>query len=236
MRILSIMFILLSATPSYGFVDLKEELYQEASHGQISLSYDGARVKLFNEIYLEKDSDGYYVKGVYCEDKYYLYHAAEIPNGHLPDPKYMNTEHTWPQSKFSNRFNKSVQKSDLHHLYPTFSRINSERGNYPFAEVTSIKEVSCDESALGKPLNTGKGTFFEPPDSHKGNVARSMFYFSIRYQMPIDPVQEFYFRQWHILDPIDNTESKHHEAISKIQRNRNPFIDHPELVNQILDF
>lgn len=236
MRILLFTFVLLSVTPVFAFLDLRGELYRQISSGQRSLSYDQARVKLFNEIYLEKDGKGYFVRDVYCLEKYYLYLASETPSGHLPDPKYMNTEHTWPQSQFSGQFSENVQKTDLHHLYPTFSKINAERGSFPFAEVISTRAVSCSKSALGTAISTGRGTFFEPPDSHKGNVARSLFYFSVRYQMPIDPVEEFYLRQWHIMDPVDAAEMKRHDMISKIQRNRNPFIDQPSLVEEILDF
>lgn len=236
MQFLSITFLLLLAGPVFAFIDLREELYLDASRGQRSLSYDEARIKLFNDLYLEKDPQGYFIQGVYCQDKYYHYKAGETPSTRLPDPVRMNTEHTWPQSQFSGRFSKSVQKSDLHHLYPTYSKINSDRGSLPFAEVTSVRNISCDQSAVGKPVFSGRGTSFEPPDEHKGNVARSMFYFSIRYKIEIDPVEEYYFRQWHVMDPVDEKEQKRHEQIYQIQKNRNPFIDHPELVNQILDF
>lgn len=214
---------------------LKDTLFKEAKSGHISFSYDNARKKMFNEIYLEKDLKGYYIEDVYCQDKYYPF-QGQHPNGKLPDPNVFNTEHTWPQSKFSTRFNKETQKTDLHHLFPTFSRINSERGNLPFAEVNSGKELSCDESHLGRPVSGENGTYFEPPHEHKGNVARAMFYFSIRYQISIDPVQEHYLRLWHKEDPVDAEEKARHERIAQLQGNRNPFIDNPKYVDQISDF
>lgn len=226
-------FLLLSAPVNAE--SLKEVLFRETKSGQISFSYDNARKKMFNEIYLEKDAEGFYIEDVYCQDKYYPF-AGQHPNGRLPDPVVFNTEHTWPQSKFSNRFSANTQKTDLHHLFPTFSRINSERGNLPFAEVNAERELSCDESHRGHPVRGGNGTYFEPPDEHKGNVARAMFYFSIRYQTPIDPVQEYYLRLWHKEDPVDATEKARHERIAELQGNRNPFIDRPEYVDQITDF
>jgi Endonuclease I len=36
--------------------------------------------------------------------------------------------------------------------------------------------------------------------------------------------------KWHKSDPLDNWESNRNEKIFKIQKNRNPFIDHPEYV------
>lgn len=189
---------------------------------------------MFNRIDLQKDQGGYYITDVYCEEKFYHYRADQTPGTRLPSG--LNTEHTWPQSKFSNSFPKPVQKSDLHHLFPTLNKINSERGNLPFAEVYHGIDLSCEESQSGSNVQTRAGTYFEPPDDHKGNVARAMFYFSVRYDIAIDPVQEYFFRQWHILDPVDALEKQRHEGIYNVQHNRNPFIDEPELVNQVLDF
>lgn len=222
--------------PSLGNAEtLKETLFREAKAGQISFSYSDARKKMFNEIYLEKDLEGYYVEDVYCQDKYYPF-QGQHPNGRLPNSDKFNTEHTWPQSKFSKNFPTNTQKTDLHHLFPTFSRINSERGNLPFAEVNPGKELSCDESHLGRPVSGENGTYFEPPHEHQGNVARAMFYFSIRYQISIDPVQEHYLRLWHKEDPVDADEKARHEIIYKLQGNKNPFIENPGYVDQIADF
>ena len=78
--------------------------------------------------------------------------------------------------------------------------------------------------------------FFEPMDVHKGNVARSILYFSIRYKMPIDNLQETFLKFWNLLDPVDAAEKARHEGIAKVQGNRNPFIDRPELALEIADF
>lgn len=214
---------------------MKETLFKEASEGHRSFSYEEARIKLFNEIYLQNNLNGYFIEGVYCQEKHYPF-SGQHPNGRVPNPRIFNTEHTWPQSKFSTRFSKDEQKSDLHHLYPTFSKINSERGSLPFADVNSRRELSCDESLSGSPVRGGRGNYFEPPQEHKGNVARAMFYFSVRYQISIDPVQELYLRLWHEEDPSDEMERIHHERIYQLQGNRNPFIDDATLVNLINDF
>lgn len=231
-----LLFLVFASFSSYGFIDLKDAIHVQAKSQQVNLSYDQARIMMFNSIDLEKDHRGYFINCVYCGIKYYHYSLNETPTSKLPNPLYMNTEHTWPQSKFSGRFSQSMQKADLHHLYPTLSRINGDRGNLPFAEVNEGHEVYCDTSSVGRPVSGDGGRFFEPPAPHKGNVARALFYFSVRYKIAIDPVQEYFIRQWHILDPVDAREKRRHELIYRIQRNRNPFIDQPELVNQVLDF
>jgi deoxyribonuclease-1 len=215
-------------------LDLREELHRAVAN-HTSYSYDNARKQLFNVIYLQKDTKGYYIQDVYCEDKYYPFDGAS-PGNRLPNPNDFNTEHTWPQSKFSKLFAASIQKSDLHHLYPTFSKINGQRGNLPFAEVLKNAPLFCDASQLGKAELTNSGTYFEPPASHKGNVARSMFYFSIRYKIEIDATQEYYLRLWNKEDPVDEFEKSRHEKVAALQLNRNPFIDKPELVDSISDF
>ena len=39
--------------------------------------------------------------------------------------------------------------------------------------------------------------------------------------------------KWHEEDPVDELEINRNEGVYKIQGNRNPFIDHPEFVNNI---
>ena len=50
--------------------------------------------------------------------------------------KLIDCEHTWPQSMGAD---SEPQKSNLHHLYPTFTNVNSSRGNDPFAEIPDAK-------------------------------------------------------------------------------------------------
>jgi len=41
------------------------------------------------------------------------------------------------------------------------------------------------------------------------------------------------FLQWHQLDPVSSKERKRNDSVYVIQHNRNPFVDHPEWVNDI---
>jgi endonuclease I len=188
--------------------------------------------------YLSKQNGEYAVKDVYCDR---LVSESEFkshkpgPN-RIPDSRVINAEHTWPQSKFSGMFSKEMQRSDLHHLFPTDSEMNSARSSYPFGEVVQDSlELKCRDARMGS-VAESRGTYFEPPKGHKGNVARALFYFSIRYQMNIDSVQEKYLRAWHLEDAPDDEELRRNEEIYLIQGNRNPFIDHPEVVDLIDDF
>ncbi len=194
-----------------------------------SLGYRGARKVLFGKIHLEEDSRGYFVKDVYCRKEFTRSQTNVGPNI-IPNSNVLNCEHTWPQSKFTSRFDKDMQKSDLHHLYPTDSKANSIRGNHNFAEVDGYGAYDgCEASQNG-------GNKFEPPTEHKGNVARALFYFSIRYQIQIPDSEERFLKEWNRQDPVDAEERERNEWIQKIQGNRNPFIDYPTLADNIDNF
>jgi deoxyribonuclease I len=203
-----------------------------------SLGYRGARKVLFGKIHLEEDNRGYFVKDVYCRKEFTNKQTNVGPNI-IPNSNLLNCEHTWPQSKFTGRFGNDIQKSDLHHLYPTDSRANSVRGNYNFGEVNgSAVPGNCEASRIGHDRRSSgsRGNRFEPPTEHKGNVARALFYFSVRYQISISASEEAYLREWHIEDPVDAKERERNSIIYNVQNNRNPFIDYPELVTRLQDF
>jgi endonuclease I len=175
----------------------------------------------------------------------------------------VNLEHTWPQSKFNcdsfeisdpaedQKMDKREilhQKTDMQHLYAAHTKLNADRGNFEFAEVgkgnkrsypTCTTEPEDNLLGLAKTppgMNDDGKTYFEPPRAHRGNVARSIFYFSVRYNKAINPVEEYYLRKWHQEDPVNEAERSRHEMIYQAQGTRNPFIDMPELVERIQDF
>ncbi len=74
-------------------------------------------------------------------------------------------------------------------------------------------------SKLENSIGYAKGTYFEPPVEHKGNVARSLFYFSVRYQIAIEANKEIFLKFWYMLDPVDEKERERHEKIADIQKN-----------------
>ncbi len=200
---------------------------------QVSVGYDKARTILFGEIYKLKDAQGTYVKDVYCGKNFYFKNADATGSMHTE----INIEHTWPQSKFSPRFEKNFQKSDMHHLYLTDSDANNQRGNHEFGDLTNqATQLNVQDCGISK-LGTINGDLvFMPPVAHRGNVARSLFYFAVHYNMTISQTQEKTLRQWHKADPVDANEIARHELIAKHQKVRNPFVDYPELTDKISDF
>ena len=206
-------------------------------YGHRVLGYDGARKVLFGKLHIESNNGQYFIKDVYCHKIFAG--GANVRPGAIPNNNQINCEHTWPQSKFSGLYPKEMQKSDLHHLYPTDSKANSVRGNFDFAEITHENGMldGCEASKSGS-SNEGGGSdeLFEPPSEHKGNVARALFYFSVRYKITIPKNEEPVLRRWNELDPVDDAERERNEQIYYAQGNRNPFIDFPNLANYINKF
>ena len=129
---------------------------------------------------------------------------------------YGNREHVWPNSKLG-----SV-KYDLHNLRAANTSTNSARSNYPFAD--------NNKPFTGSQPYEKIGSTWYPGDKHIGDVARIVFYISIRENLSLNLVGNVsLFLEWHELDPVDDFEINRNDNIFEIQNNRNPFIDHPEL-------
>lgn len=190
-----------------------------------SVGYTTARDSMYGHI---DNVDGW-VECVYTgRTAFFNTRAGATANG-------FNCEHTWPQS-FSGE--AEPMKSDIFHLYPSDETANNKRANLDFGIV-----VSATWSVGGSKLGTDSEgqTVFEPRDVHKGNVARSHFYYIIRYDgnynLYQDPAKmEGHFRSWHVSDPVNSAEEQRNEDIFNMQYNRNPFIDHPGLADRISSF
>lgn len=219
-----------------GFDQIVEKCSSQQCYRHEPLTYKDARKVVFGDIHLVMQKNSYAVQDVYCDT---LRTKDQFPSnppgpGKIPNPQIVNAEHTWPQSRFSRSFPKDLQKADLHGLYSVDSRANSSRSNDPFGEVSDSTSQVCPASKKGHSRSSGR-IVFEPPDNHKGNVARALFYFAIRYQLNIDSEQESYLREWNQLDPVDENEIQRQQIIFESQGNRNPFVDIPELINHIED-
>ncbi|NOZ86221.1 MAG: hypothetical protein GXP49_08130 [Deltaproteobacteria bacterium] len=201
--------------------DLISKLRDMVSRGYKSLGYDTARSRMYQDIDLVDDK----VQGVYTGQWIFT-------GGGMPDPKKMNCEHTWPQSKGAS---SEPAHSDLHHLFPTIPSANSARSNHEFGWVTDSDPAWAQGGSKLGFDSTGE-LVFEVRDPHKGDTARAIFYFSVRYDYHVSFKQESALREWHFLDPPDDYERARNDAIEVYQHNRNPFVDCPSLVCFIDDF
>ena len=139
-----------------------------------------------------------------------------------------NTEHTYPQGQFNKA---EPMRSDLHHLFPTKVYANSERGNKPFGVV---KNPSWQEGG-----SKSSNSLFEPRDQQKGPTARAMLYFLVRYKnynAYVSNKDQKVLIDWARNFPPTTADQRRNDDIFKVQKNRNPFVDHPEFLDRIHNF
>jgi endonuclease I len=154
-----------------------------------------------------------------------------------------NREHVWAKSH-GDFGTAPPAGTDAHHIRPTDASVNSSRGNKDF-----------DNGGQQHPEATGcyyDDDSWEPRDEVKGDVARMIFYMSVRYEgdngepdlevvdeVNTSPAPEHgkfsALYAWHQQDPPDAFEMNRNEVIYSYQGNRNPFIDHPEFLILIYD-
>lgn len=95
-----------------------------------------------------------------------------------------NREHVWPKSRGS--FYQSGAGSDLHHLRPTDTNVNSTRGNMTMGNVREKYSNCSTKSYNGKTVlwyNSG-ADLVEIADNVKGDVARIFLYVYTRWGEP----------------------------------------------------
>jgi len=158
--------------------------------------------------------------------------------GDFSPPAEINCEHSYCQSWFEGIPEQAIAKADIHHLFPVQLTVNSSRGNNPLDNVSTISHTYNTDNNYYSYLGTNAdgNTVFEPADQHKGNAARALLYFAVRYEMGLtqfDVDMLATLVNWHEADPADTQEQTRNDAIYDFQNNRNPFVDHPEYVDDI---
>lgn len=207
--------------------DLKSALSVITSFGYTDLGYNPARDQLFMNI----DNQAANGQGA-TQNTIECIYTGTVAAGYTTRPDVQNnynfnTEHTFPQSLFNEL---QPMRSDLHHLFPVTASSNSERSNKPFGVVSNPSWTNGGSMA--------NGTTFEPRDDAKGDIARAMMYFVIRYQdyNNFFAGQEAILRQWNKQFPPDAIDSTRNRDIETLQNVRNPFVDHPEFCDRIASF
>jgi endonuclease I len=256
---------------------LKSKLHDIISEKTINWHYDD-----LPGLYSQTDLDRYYDHDA-SNTEYLLDIYSEIPSG--PDAyEYKvdqligsasaeglgyNREHMMPQSTFSTSSSISdyPMYSDLNFIIPVDARINQLRNNYPYGMGGNTNFYNFTNGSrmanAAIPNYPYTGRVYEPINEFKGDIARTLLYFAVRYegklgsfntaystsanitpatdQCPLDGTEEraidlpyiAMLKQWSALDPVSQREIDRNNAIYTIQKNRNPFIDHPEWIDLI---
>lgn len=156
-------------------------------------------------------------------------------------------EHVWPNSRLGMdrvKENEVNQGSDPHNLRAITPSTNSSRSNRYY-------DNSSGDNILGHTIGTAA---YYPGDDDKGDVARILMYMVIRYEflgltdskdlLGLKAYSEeaafmgllSLLLDWHKEDPVNDFEKNRNEIIFGYQNNRNPFIDHPELFEEVFNY
>ncbi|MBP5230587.1 MAG: endonuclease, partial [Clostridia bacterium] len=216
---------------------------REALHRLLT---DGCRKRSYRQAYDDLETTDCY-DGAFVEC---LYTGMKMdPDAH----GYWNREHVWAKSHgFPSEDCPAF--SDLHHLRATEGTVNSARGNSYFAVVTSPTDSDSygnrwTDSAF-EPRDEVKGDvarmMFYMVVRYEG--AKEDGYLDLELTDNVgrasaqtetadpDGITRACFGllstliRWSFEDPVDSKEIARNEAVYSLQKNRNPFIDYPELV------
>ena len=154
----------------------------------------------------------------------------------------MNIEHSFPKSWWGGT--EGSIYNDLFNLYPSDNSTNSAKSNLVMDRVAS---VSTDDgyTKIGRGTNVSENVW-EPIDTYKGDFSRGYMYMISAWQnykwvkvglQFLDNNLYPTFKQWAAdlysewcrLDVPDQIEIDRNEAVYRIQGNRNPYIDFPNL-------
>ena len=160
----------------------------------------------------------------------------------------MNKEHSFPKSWWGGT--QVDAYTDLNHLYPSDGPANMAKSNWPLGEV---QQATFDNgvSRIGTPVTGhggGAGRALEPDDRYRGDFARTYFYMATCYQdykwkytymvtnsdwRTLNQWSVNMLLKWARQDPVSDKEKDRNDAVYRVQNNRNPFIDNPELIEYI---
>ena len=217
---------------------LRQRLFEILRTGHRFLDYTQARDSMYAFIDDENDDD--------IIVDIYVGRAATVNSRASALAADFNTEHRWPQSLGANTSTRAG--TDIHMLVTSDEDANQARLNYPFGEVTgTIQWVSPDAAGVTDSSVRGSDaqgrTVFEVRDSKKGDVARAILYWYLRYyydrpsgfSLANFNIEEQTLLDWHFADPPDAAERERNNRVFRAQGNRNPLIDFPEIARSFGD-
>ena len=230
--------------------DLHFKLNQLLKNTHRSISYDD-----LHKAYMKTDLDKEYEGDRTILDMYserpnkkdsYSYKPGKLLCGNIhKEGDCYNREHLFPQGLFNKR---RPMKTDIYHVFPTDGKVNRLRDSYPFGVVSEVETETSNGSKLGyMHTKAYRGKVFEPIDEFKGDIARAMLYFAVRYKSILFKVKRtpmvhrgeyspWFLKlmiKWHKQDPVSQHERRRNNLACDYQHNRNPFIDNPEWVSAI---
>lgn len=188
----------------------------------------------------DRDENGYFIDRYSAEREWVKSTSQGAPGAG------MNIEHSFPKSWWGGATVPAYK--DLYNLMPCESKINRTKSNFPMGIV-----VSGDKGNGW--TKVGEGTdgkkYWEPAAPWKGDFARGYMYMATAYQDynwkgeqalqilqqgAYPTLQKWAYKlyiQWAKADKPDALEIKRNNDVAKIQGNRNPYVDFPNLMEYV---
>lgn len=159
----------------------------------------------------------------------------------------MNIEHSFAKSWWGGTETQAYK--DLHHLNPSEATANQRKSSYMMAVVDSVTYTNSVIKVGKTYLKAGLSIkAWEPADQYKGDFARIYMYMVTAYEdyaplwgydsehqldnntYPVfEPWAVKLLLEWAKQDPVSEKEINRNNEVYKIQGNRNPFIDFPDM-------
>lgn len=194
---------------------------------------------------------GFYVTDVtddgYCIDRYSPRNSWQKYGRRGSSISGMNIEHSFAQSWWG-KTNCNLKK-DLFNIMPCESKINSSKGNRGMGIVTKVTNTN-GATKVGSGANGL--SLWEPADEWKGDFARGYMYIVTAYEdyankwqsegsnslynNTYPTLKEWAYKlyiQWAKADKPNALEIKRNNDVAKIQGNRNPYVDFPNLMEYV---
>lgn len=195
--------------------------------------------------YTDRDTNTNQVLDMYSNEVRYF--NPEKPTASVAG---FDIEHMLPKSWWGGDVNPAY--CDLFHLVPGDYSANRSKSNHA-PGIPSDSTFNNGSFVTGSGEAYGLTRVFCPADEYKGDFARAYFYIATCYgdslewlssgepavAMTNEGWQEFrpwlrdLLLSWHRMDPVSEKELARAIEVNKIQGNRNPFIDYPELAEYI---
>ncbi|MBO7456014.1 MAG: endonuclease [Paludibacteraceae bacterium] len=195
--------------------------------------------------YTDRDVETNQVLDMYSNNVRYF--NPDKPTASVND---FDIEHMLPKSWWGGDVNPAY--CDLFHLVPGDYSANRSKSNHA-PGIPGDSTFNNGSFVTGSGAAYGLPRVFCPADQYKGDFARAYFYIAACYgdsltwlekgepgiAMTNEGWEEFrpwlrdLLLEWHRMDPVSDKELKRAIEVNKIQGNRNPFIDYPELVEYI---
>jgi endonuclease I len=223
-------------TMSFEYVDeAQERLNQERYYASVKITYDSLNSLLFNTYkhgdrriglwsQIDRQEDG----SLTC-----AYSGAIIETRENQRLMKADEEHVVPQSW--HRGSKLHPGTDMHQIFIVSKSANGSRGNKIFG---NLGEEYIRQRKVGGLLYQNGGESRFCPHLNSGAICRATLYVLVTYKHTFHkqyfpPSALAWLVEQAASVPVSKWEKHRNQELFLLQRNRNPFIDHPEWARQI---